>query len=135
MAEITTEQKDRVSKFMGVFWNQFVKPFYNPPSGDDQYWTDLIRKADDIAKEFGADSDPRIGCMIKGFIAGTEAAVRHEDGGQSYEYIETSEIKTMLNMLFKDMEHLKHAYASAQRVHACQGSVLAAEVLRKRNES
>ena len=136
MAGITAEQKDRVSKFMSAFWNDLVKPYYNPPTtqgnaSDDAYWRDSISKADEIATQFGGKDDVIIRNIVYGFIRGIEAKSRDKQDTDLYKYIKTEELADMLNMLAKDMDRLKAAYKSAPRIDVAQGSIAVAEMIKK----
>lgn len=140
MAVITENQKDRVSKFMGAFWNNLVKPYYNPPTtqgnaSDDAYWNDAISKADEITEQFGGKDDVIIRNIVLGFIRGIEAKSRNKEDTEVYKYIQTTELADMLNMLAKDMDRLKAAYKSAPKVEVSQGSILVAEMLRKKTQT
>ena len=139
MAGITAEQKDRVSKFMSAFWNDLVKPYYNPPTtqgnaSDDAYWRDSISKADEIATQFGGKDDVIIRNIVYGFIRGIEAKSRDKQDTDLYKYIKTEELADMLNMLAKDMDRLKAAYKSAPRIDVAQGSIAVAEMIKGSKE-
>lgn len=132
MAGITAEQKDRVSKFMSAFWNELVKPYYNPPvEQDDDYWSSAVGKADEITERFGGKDDVVIRNIVYGFIRGIEAKSRDNQDTDVYKYIKTEELADMLNMLAKDMDRLKAAYKSAPKVDVAQGSIAVAEMIKK----
>lgn len=132
MAGITAEQKDRVSKFMSAFWNDLVKPYYNPPAEqDDDYWSNAVSKADEITERFGGKDDVIIRNIVYGFIRGIEAKSRDTQDTEVYKYIKTEELADMLNMLAKDMDRIKAAYKSAPRIDVAQGSILVAEMIKK----
>lgn len=131
MAGITAEQKDRVSKFMSAFWNELVKPYYNPSDESDEYWSNAVSKADEITEQFGGKDDVVIRNIVYGFIRGIEAKSRDTQDTEVYRYIKTEELADMLNMLAKDMERLKAAYKSAPRIDVAQGSIAVAEMIKK----
>lgn len=132
MAGITAEQKDRVSKFMSAFWNELVKPYYNPSAdADDDYWSKAVGKADEITEQFGGKDDVIVRNIVYGFIRGIEAKSRDTQDTEVYKYIKAEELADMLNMLAKDMDRLKAAYKSAPRVDVAQGSILVAEMIKK----
>lgn len=131
MAGITSEQKDRVSKFMSAFWNDLVKPYYNPSDESDEYWSKAVSKADEITEQFGGKDDVIVRNIVYGFIRGIEAKSRDKQDTEVYKYIKTEELADMLNMLAKDMERLKAAYKSAPRVDVAQGSIAVAEMIKK----
>ena len=131
MAGITAEQKDRVSKFMSAFWNDLVKPYYNPSAESDDYWSNAVSKADEITEQFGGKDDVIVRNIVYGFIRGIEAKSRDTQDTEVYKYIKNEELADMLNMLAKDMERLKSAYKSAPRVDVAQGSILVAEMIKK----
>lgn len=131
MAGITAEQKDRVSKFMSAFWNELVKPYYNPSDESDEYWSKVVSKADEITEQFGGKDDVIVRNIVYGFIRGIEAKSRDKQDTDVYTYIKTEELADMLNMLAKDMDRLKAAYKSAPRVDVAQGSIAVAEMIKK----
>lgn len=131
MAGITAEQKDRVSKFMSAFWNELVKPHYNPSDDSDDYWSNVVNKADEITEQFGGKDDVIVRNIAYGFIRGIEAKSRDTQDTEVYKYIKAEELADMLNMLAKDMDRLKAAYKSAPRIDVAQGSILVAEMIKK----
>ncbi len=76
MGSIRQDQKEYASKFMSEFWNDLVKPYYNPETGDD-YWDATYKKLDDMSKKY-CTNDERLFRILMGFWEGLEREVRRE---------------------------------------------------------
>ena len=134
MAQITEEQKAVVSKFMSAFWNELVKPYYNPEE-TDEYWESLIAKADDLEKRFGEDETP-VRRMIFGFIGGVEQAYRSKaDVDSVHDYIQTNPLFDALNDMSHSWKKLQQAYQDANRVGITDRSLLVAKMIESRKNS
>lgn len=74
MSEIRQDQKENASKFMSEFWNELVKPYYNPER-TDVYWDKTYMKLDDMSKKY-CDGDERLFRILMGFWEGLEREVQ-----------------------------------------------------------
>ena len=74
MATIRKEQQKDASQFMKVFWNEIVKPYYNPEDSDE-WWNKFLDRTTDIAKNY-CGTDRRLHKILVGFAEGLEQEAR-----------------------------------------------------------
>lgn len=70
MAAIHKDHQKNASDFMNAFWQELVKPYYEPEQGQD-YWGGMLDKANDLADRYCKD-DKRLYKIILGFAEGLE---------------------------------------------------------------
>ena len=134
MAQITPEELKNASPFMGEFWKEFLKLYYNPED-DEKYWNDVVKKTVDIAEKYCKD-DPVLIATLLGAQRGLENKAKNQ-AEKTYKYISTDDIIDPLNRLFKAMKELnkamddlKNAYSKGQKVELTAGSITATATLR-----
>lgn len=70
MSVIREDQLDNAKKFMSVFWQKIVKPYYNTEE-TDEYWKALFTDMSKVGEAF-CRNDTRLKHMMYGFEKGLE---------------------------------------------------------------
>ena len=149
MSAITKEQSARVGKFMTEFWNDEMKPYYNPPElgteEDEKFWKELRQKTADMCNKHGAD-DIIVRQIAYAFVSGVDKVQKGKTNIELGEYMYKSDaFVDALNRMFKAnaalkkaqeevnaaMTDLQNAFKSAHKVKLADGSLQAAKVIEK----
>lgn len=76
--KISEEHQQNASQFMAAFWNELVKPYYEPENGAD-YWMQLMEVANTLSEKY-CSKDKRLQNMIVAFIGGLQDIAVNGEG-------------------------------------------------------